>query len=300
MSIKFGVSPIAWSNDDFPELGGDTTLEQCLAETSKIGFTGIESGGKFPKTSNELLPKLNKENLKLCSGWYGANLLNNSVKDELEKMKLQLKLFKECKAPCMVFAEVTSSVQGKAKTPLSKRPILSKEDWKSFYKKISEISKYMEDYNVPLAYHHHMGTVVQSQQDTERLIDNTSDTVKLLIDTGHMMFAGGDYVKVAKDYSSRLFHIHCKDIRKNILENCLNKDLSFIDSFFAGVFTVPGDGCIDYKPLFQLINDINYNGWLVVEAEQDPKKANPYTYSKMGFDYLNNLAKEHKIEVERA
>ena len=147
----------------------------------------------------------------------------------------------------------------------------------------------MEDYNVPLAYHHHMGTVVQSQQDTERLIDNTSDTVKLLIDTGHMMFAGGDYVKVAKDYSSRLFHIHCKDIRKNILENCLNKDLSFIDSFFAGVFTVPGDGCIDYKPLFQLINDINYSGWLVVEAEQDPKKANPYTYSKMGFDYLNNL-----------
>lgn len=299
MSIKIGVSPIAWSNDDFPELGGDTTLEQCLKETNEIGFSGIEAGGKFPKKSSELIPKLEKENLKLCSGWYGANLLKNSVKEELSIMKEQLDLFKECDAPCIVFAEVSGSIQGEAKTPLSKRPILNKEEWRTFYYKINEISKYMEDSDMPLAYHHHMGTVVQSQEDTERLIDNTSDTVRLLIDTGHMMFAGGDFVKIAKDYSSRLHHIHCKDIRKDVLENSLKNDLSFIDAFFAGAFTVPGDGCINYETFLKLLKDFNYNGWLVVEAEQDPRKANPLEYGKIGFNHLKKIALNCGFDITR-
>ena len=299
MSIKIGVSPIAWSNDDFPELGGDTTLEQCLKETNEIGFSGIEAGGKFPKKSSELIPRLEKENLKLCSGWYGANLLKNSVKEELSIMKEQLDLFKECDAPCIVFAEVSGSIQGEAKTPLSKRPILNKEEWRTFYYKINEISKYMEDSDMPLAYHHHMGTVVQSQEDTERLIDNTSDTVRLLIDTGHMMFAGGDFVKIAKDYSSRLHHIHCKDIRKDVLENSLKNDLSFIDAFFAGAFTVPGDGCINYETFLKLLKDFNYNGWLVVEAEQDPRKANPLEYGKIGFNHLKKIALNCGFDITR-
>ena len=299
MSIKIGVSPIAWSNDDFPELGGDTTLEQCLKETNEIGFSGIEAGGKFPKNSNELIPKLEKENLKLCSGWYGANLLKNTVKEEILIMKDQLNLFKDCNAPCMVVAEVSGSIQGEAKIPLSKRPILSTEEWKTFYNKINEISKYMEDSGVPLAYHHHMGTVVQSQEDTERLIDNTSDTVKLLIDTGHMMFAGGDFVKIAKDYSDRLYHVHCKDIRKNVLDMALKKDLSFIDAFFAGAFTVPGDGFINYNHFLKTLKDLNYEGWLVVEAEQDPEKANPFEYGKIGFNHLKKIALDCNFEITR-
>ena len=299
MSIKIGVSPIAWSNDDFPELGGDTTLEQCLKETSIIGFSGIEAGGKFPKNSKELIPKLEKENLRLCSGWYGANLLKNTVKDEILIMKDQLNLFKECNAPCMVVAEVSGSIQGQVKIPLSKRPILNTDEWKILYSKINEISKYMADNGVPLAYHHHMGTVVQSQEDTERLIDNTSDTVKLLIDTGHMMFAGGDFVKIAKDYSSRLHHVHCKDIRKDVLDVSLKNDLSFIDAFFAGAFTVPGDGCINYENFLKILKNFNYKGWLVVEAEQDPKKANPFEYGKIGFNHLKKIALDCGFEITR-
>jgi inosose dehydratase len=299
MTIKIGVSPIAWSNDDFPELGGETSLEQCLKETNMIGFSGIEAGGKFPKKSNELIPKLEKENLKLCSGWYGANLLKNTVKEEIDIMKNQLNLFKECNAPCMVVAEVSGSIQGDVKMPLSKRPILNSDEWKTFYKKITEISKYMNDNGVPLAYHHHMGTVVQSQEDTERLIDNTSDTVKLLIDTGHMMFAGGDFEKIAKDYSTRLHHVHCKDIRKNVLETALRNDLSFIDAFFAGTFTVPGDGCINYLNFLKILKNSNYKGWLVVEAEQDPKKANPFKYGKIGFNHLKNIALECGFKITR-
>jgi inosose dehydratase len=299
MSIQIGVSPIAWSNDDFPELGGDTTLEQCLKETNEIGFSGIEAGGKFPKKSNELIPKLEKENLKLCSGWYGANLLKNTVKEEILIMKNQLDLFKECGAPCMVVAEVSGSIQGQVKKPLSKRPILNNDEWKILYNRLSEISKYMRDNGVPLAYHHHMGTVVQSHEDTERLIDNTSDTVKLLIDTGHMMFAGGDFSKIAKDYSSRLYHVHCKDIRKEVLDTALRNDLSFIDAFFAGAFTVPGDGCIDYKNFLNILKGFNYEGWLVVEAEQDPKKANPFKYGKIGFNHLKKIALDCGFEIIR-
>jgi inosose dehydratase len=292
MSIKLGIAPIAWSNDDMPELGGETTLEQCLSEASKAGFTGIESGGKFPKNSKELIPKLEKENLQLCSGWYGATLLKNTPKEEFKLMREQMDLFKDCKSPCMVFAEVTNSVQGDPKTPLSKKPKLSEDEWKLLISRINEISKMMLDENMPLAYHHHMGTVIETEEETRRLIESTSDSVKLLIDTGHMLFAGGNSIKLTEDFMERIIHVHCKDIRKNVLEKSLKNDSTFRQAFLDGAFTVPGDGCIDYKPFLTVLKDKNYEGWLVVEAEQDPAKANPFKYAKIGYNYLSKTAKE--------
>ena len=292
MSIKLGIAPIAWSNDDMPELGGETTLEQCLSEASKAGFTGIEFGGKFPKNSKELIPKLEKENLQLCSGWYGATLLKNTPKEEFELMREQMDLFKDCKSPCMVFAEVTNSVQGDPKTPLSKKPKLSEDEWKLLISRINEISKMMIDENMPLAYHHHMGTVIETEDETRRLIESTSDSVKLLIDTGHMLFAGGNSIKLTEDFMERIIHVHCKDIRKNVLEKSLKNDSTFRQAFLDGAFTVPGDGCIDYKPFLTVLKNRNYEGWLVVEAEQDPAKANPFEYAKIGYNYLSKTAKE--------
>jgi len=297
MSIKLGIAPIAWSNDDMPELGGETTLEQCLSEASKAGFTGIESGGKFPKNSKELIPKLEKENLQLCSGWYGATLLKNTPKEEFKLMREQMDLFKDCKSPCMVFAEVTNSVQGDPKTPLSKKPKLSEDEWKLLIFRINEISKMMIDENMPLAYHHHMGTVIETEDETRRLIESTSDSVKLLIDTGHMFFAGGNSIKLTEDFMERIIHVHCKDIRKNVLEKSLKNDSTFRQAFLDGAFTVPGDGCIDYKPLLTVLKDRNYAGWLVVEAEQDPAKANPFEYAKIGYKYLTETLSKSKIEV---
>ena len=297
MSIKLGVAPIAWSNDDMPELGGETTLEQCLHEARKAGFTGIESGGKFPKNSDELIPKLNKENLSLCSGWYGAQLLVNTAKDEFSLMKNQLKLFKDCKSPCMVFAEITNSVQGDPNTPLSKRPKLSKDDWNKLVLRINEISKMMLDENMPLAYHHHMGTVIETEDEICRLMESTIDSVKLLIDTGHMLFAQGNSIKLVNKFSEKLIHVHCKDIRKDILDKSLKNDSTFRQAFLDGAFTVPGDGCIDYKLFLKALKDKNYSGWLVVEAEQDPSKANPFEYAKIGYNYLNKTAKECGFEI---
>ena len=297
MSIRLGIAPIAWSNDDMPELGGSTPLEQCLKEASLAGFTGVEYGGKFAMSSNELIPKLNKENLKLCSGWYGAQLLKRSPKEEFKLMQKQLRLFQDCKSPCMVFAEVTGSVQGDPKIPLSKRPKLSKDDWNKLIHSINEISKMMMDENMPLAYHHHMGTVIETEEDTRRLIENTKDTVGLLVDTGHMLFARGNSIKLVETFYERIIHIHCKDIRKDILEKSLNNDVTFRQAFLDGAFTVPGDGCIDYVPFLKALKEKKYSGWLVVEAEQDPAKANPFEYAKIGFNYLSNTAKKCGFEI---
>ena len=297
MSVKLGIAPIAWSNDDMPELGGETSLEQCLEEASLAGFIGIESGGKFPKYSHELLPLLKKHKLNLCSGWYGANLRINSVKEEIELIQNQLKLFKDCNSPCMVFAEVSDSVQGDPNKRLSERPKMNLEESKAFYKKISEIAKYLEDQGMPLAYHHHMGTVIETEKDTIQLLESTDDSVKLTLDTGHMLFAQGNSKKILEDFSSRTIHIHCKDIRKSVLDNSLEKDLSFRGAFLDGAFTVPGDGCIDYKPLFDTLKAKDYSGWLVVEAEQDPAKANPFEYAKIGYKYLTETLNKSNIEI---
>ena len=280
-----------------PELGGDTSLEQCLSEASQAGFIGIESGGKFPKKSEELIPKLKEFNLSLCSGWYGANLRKNSIEEEKQSIEAQLKLFKECNAPCIVFAEVSGSIQGDPNRKLSTRPQMEKEEAEKYYNKISEMGKYLEDQGIPLAYHHHMGTVIETEEDTIRLLENTHESVKLTLDTGHMLFAKGESLKILNYFSERLIHMHCKDIRKEVLENSLKNDLSFRGAFLEGAFTVPGDGCIDYKPLFDVLKKINYSGWLVVEAEQDPAKANPLEYAKIGYNYLTQTLKKSNIEI---
>ena len=270
MSVKLGVAPIAWSNDDMPQLGGDTTLEQCLDEASQAGYIGIESG---------------------------ANLRKNTVEEEKKLIQEQLKLFKECNSPCIVFAEVSGSIQGDPNRKLSTRPQMEKDEWDGFCNKISEMGKYLEDQGMPLAYHHHMGTIIETQRDTERLLDNTHDSVKLTLDTGHMLFAKGDSKSILENYNERLFHVHCKDIRKDVLEKSLKENLSFRAAFLEGAFTVPGDGCIDYEPLFEVLKKNNYSGWLVVEAEQDPAKANPFEYAKIGYKYLTETLSKSKIEV---
>ena len=197
----------------------------------------------------------------------------------------------------MVFAEVSGSIQGDPNRRLSTRPKMDLDEAKEYYSKISEMGKYLEDEGMPLAYHHHLGTVIETEEDTIRLLENTDDSVKLTLDTGHMLFAQGNSLKILKDFSERLIHMHCKDIRKDVLEKSLKEDLSFRGAFLEGAFTVPGDGCIDYKPLFDVLKEKNYSGWLVVEAEQDPAKANPFEYAKIGYNYLTDTLNSSNIEI---
>ena len=176
---------------------------------------------------------------------------------------------------------------------------MSNDEWKDYCIKISELARYLEDEGMPLAYHHHMGTVIETEEETIRLLENTNDSVKLTLDTGHMLFAQGNSINLINKFEERIIHIHCKDIREEVLKKALSEDLSFRDAFLEGAFTVPGDGCIDYKPLFDILKKNNYQGWLVVEAEQDPKKANPLEYAIMGYKYITDTLKKSNLEIDK-
>ena len=292
MKINLGIAPIAWSNDDMPELGGDTPIETCLFEAKSAGFKGIELGGKFPRNPGTIKYLLNKFNLELPGGWYGAYLKERSVEEEWQSMQNQIELLKLINSSVFIFADVSGSIQGRSEIPLSNRPKLKDNEWLNYCNKISEIAKRLYDIGLPMSYHEHMGTIIQSEEDIYRLLENTNDSTSLLFDTGHILFAEGDYTSVLKKYISRINHIHCKDIRKKALKESLSEDLSFRNSFLKGVFTVPGDGCINYKPLFEILFDNKYSKWLIVEAEQDPKIANPIKYAKIGYKYLNKTLTE--------
>ena len=203
-------------------------------------------------------------------------------------MQDHLKLLKMTNADVFVFADVSGSIQGNQSRKLSTRPYMESEEFVEYCKKINEISNRLNDEGIPISYHEHMGTIIQTENDIDRFMYNTNDSTFLLYDTGHLLFAQANYERVLKNYVTKINHVHCKDIRKDILEKSLQNDLSFRESFLDGVFTVPGDGCIDYEPLFKILYDNNYEKWLIIEAEQDPKKANPLEYAKIGYKYLSN------------
>ena len=297
MKIKLGIAPIAWSNDDMPELGGDTPIEQCLEEASAAGFTGIELGGKFPRNPGITNFLLNKYKLKMPGGWYGSLLRTRSAEDEWVAMQDHLNLLKLVNADVFVFADVSGSIQGDQTKRLSTRPTMEDDEFVEYCKKINDISNRLTDEGIPMSYHEHMGTIIQTENDVDRFMNNTNQNTFLLYDTGHLLFAEANYERVLKNYISKINHVHCKDIRQNILENSLKNDLSFRESFLDGVFTVPGDGCIDYEPLFEILYQNNYDKWLIIEAEQDPKKANPLEYAKIGFSYLSSKLKKVDYEL---
>ena len=297
MKIKLGIAPIAWSNDDMPELGGDTPIEQCLEEASTAGFTGIELGGKFPRNPGITNFLLNKYKLKMPGGWYGSLLRTRSAEDEWVAMQDHLNLLKLVNADVFVFADVSGSIQGDQTKRLSTRPTMEDDEFVEYCKKINDISNRLSDEGIPMSYHEHMGTIIQTENDVDRFMNNTNQNTFLLYDTGHLLFAEANYERVLKNYISKINHVHCKDIRQNILENSLKNDLSFRESFLDGVFTVPGDGCIDYEPLFEILYQNNYDKWLIIEAEQDPKKANPLEYAKIGFTYLSSTLKKVDYEL---
>ncbi len=296
MKIKLGIAPIAWSNDDMPELGGDTPIEQCLEEASSAGFTGIELGGKFPRNPGITNFLLYKYKLKMPGGWYGSLLRTRSAEDEWFAMQDHLNLLKLVNADVFVFADVSGSIQGDQTKRLSARPTMEDDEFAEYCKKINDISNRLSDEGIPMSYHEHMGTIIQTENDVDRFMNNTNQNTFLLYDTGHLLFAEANYERVLKNYISKINHVHCKDIRQNILENSLKNDLSFRESFLDGVFTVPGDGCIDYEPLFKILYENNYDKWLIIEAEQDPKKANPLEYAKIGYTYLHKTLK--KVDYE--
>lgn len=298
MTVKLGINPIGWTNDCMHWLGDFIPLEQCLAEARQAGFSGVELGRKFPRTVGKLGPLLKKHGLSLVSGWYSAQLLTRDSKAEIAAMSDHLKLLTGLGSPVMVFAETTNEIILNAAASASSRPKLtSATQWKQLGQRFTEVANHMLAKGVRMAVHHHMGTVVQSAEDVDRLMENTGPSVGLLLDTGHMTFAGGDPVAVAKRHAKRIVHVHCKDIRGYALAAAQRRDVSFSAAVLEGLFTAPGDGIVDYKSLFAILAGANYSGWLIQEAEQDPRIAHPLTYAELGCAHLKKLCAGVKLKV---
>ena len=286
MTIELGTNPIAWSNDDLPALGGDTPLEVCLDEARQAGFTGIELGYKFPRTPDALLAALSPFGLACISGWYSASLLARDAEVELRHLRPHLDLLRAVGSQVMVFAETSNAIHTDRAAPLSGRPKLAESDWPQFGDRLTEVGDALRTEGVRLVYHHHMGTVVQSEADIAALMTHTGPSVQLLLDTGHASWAGADPAALAQRYRNRIGHVHAKDVRADIRAQAEAGDWSFLNSVIAGVYTVPGDGSVDFVSVLRALR--GYSGWVVIEAEQDPAVANPLHYATLG---RRNLAR---------
>ncbi|GAN80529.1 myo-inosose-2 dehydratase [Acidocella aminolytica] len=302
MKAKLGIAPIAWTNDDLPELGGDTPLETCLRESRAAGFSGVEMGGKFPRTTAELEPILQSHELYLCSGWYSGTVLDapDDLVAEKEKAFAQLKLFRELGAPCIVYGETAGTLQNRRNAPLNLRRRLWEDEIKAYGRRLTRFAEYCAEQGMPLAFHHHMATAIETERDIDILMDNTGPAVGLLYDTGHLRFAGADLFRVLDKYGCRINHVHTKDLRGKVVAKLDRERQSFLDAVLAGAFTVPGDGDIDFGPVTKRLAEIGYEGWFVVEAEQDPTKAPPGEFAKIGHKALTQALTAAGYEIEGA
>lgn len=288
--IQLAIAPIAWTNDDLPDLGKENTFEQCISEMALAGFKGTEIGNKYPKNPDILKHYLDLRNLKVASAWFSAYLTTKPF-EETESAFIKHRDFLHAMgAKVIVIAEQGHSIQGMLdKSVFNDKPEFTEEEWDLLTDGLEKLGDLAHEKDMEIVYHHHMGTGVQTTKEIERLMDNTDPLkVSLLFDTGHLVFSGEDPINIYKKYKGRIKHIHFKDIREQVAEEVKENSDSFLDGVKKGVFTVPGDGMIDFSPIWKEIKDSGYEGWIVVEAEQDPAKANPYEYAVKTRKYIHD------------
>lgn len=290
MSIRFGVSPIAWANDDMPELGGDTPLETILRECQEVGFEGVELGGKFPREAGALKAALAPYKLDCVGGWYSGSLLAQDADSEIAALQAHLSLLKAMGSTVFVFAETSNAIHSNRAVPLEATPRLKAGDWAQFGKRMSDVADYIVGQGLKFAYHHHLGTVVETQADMDAFIAATSQSVGFTLDTGHAALGGVKSLDVIARHPERIAHVHCKDVRGPIHAEARRTGKSFLDGVLAGMFTVPGDGSIDFAAVMRALAAMRYSGWIIIEAEQDPALANPKEYATLGLATLKREA----------
>ena len=295
MKAKLGMSPIAWWNDDLPQLSDDVSLEECLRQSRSAGFTGMEKGRRFPETAAEMLPILRKADVTLCGGWFSGTIVNESIEANKQRIQPMIDLFKAVNAPCIVYGEVGRSIQGDQSKPLAAKAKLSESEMKDYGKKMSEFAAWVEAQGMPLVYHHHMAAVVETEAELDAFMANS--TISLLFDAGHMAFAGGDVLRCIDKHHKRIKHVHTKDVRMDVINKLDRSKESFLDAVIKGAFTVPGDGSLDFAAIVKKLAGYGYEGWFVVEAEQDPKKAPPLKMAQVGHKELMRVMTAAGYEV---
>ncbi len=280
--VRLGIAPIAWTNDDMPDLGKENTFEQCVSEMALAGFTGSEVGNKYPKDPEVLKKALDLRGIQICNQWFSSFILTKPMDEVEAECRSQLAFLKAMGSKIIGFSEQSYSVQGQMDTPIfGHKYVLNEIEWEQLCAGLNYLGKIAkEEYGISLTYHHHMGTVVQSAEETRRLMEGTDPRyVSLLFDSGHFAYCGEDPLEMVKTWIGRIKHVHLKDIRPDVVEKVKNENLSFLQGVRLGAFTIPGDGCIDFDPIFKVLEEADYEGYMLVEAEQDPAIANPLEYA---------------------
>ncbi len=289
--VQLGIAPIGWTNDDLPALGRENTFEQCVSEMALAGFTGCEVGNKFPKDPKVLKHMLDIRGLSIANQWFSSEFVSKPFEVTVNNFKKQLEFLKAMGAKIIGCSEQGNSIQGKDVPVLGNSPRFSEEEWDLVTRGYNHLGAIAKDYGFTLTYHHHAGTAVETIEEVDRFLEMTDpDLVYLLYDTGHFYFVGEDPLEAVKKYIGRIRHVHLKDVRGDVLSDVKKEKKSFLDGVRAGVFTVPGDGDIDIEPIFDVLGENNYGGWMVVEAEQDPAKANPFEYALKARRYIKEKA----------
>ncbi|MBP1806680.1 myo-inosose-2 dehydratase [Rubellimicrobium aerolatum] len=286
MKAKLGIAPIAWWNDDLAELSDDVSLEECLRQASEAGFTGMETGRRFPMDTTVLTPILDRYGIQVCGGWFSGLLLDGDLEAEKDRVREQMDFFIAAKAPCLVYGETARSIQGDRSKPLATKPRLSDDEMRSYGRKMTTFAEWCAEEGMPLAYHHHMAAVIETEAELDAFMAVTGEALPLLYDAGHMAFAGGDVLRVIDKHHARISHVHTKDVRQEVIDALDRTKESFLDAVVKGAFTVPGDGSLDFEAIVKRLASHGYEGWFVVEAEQDPRKAPPAEMARIGHNEL--------------
>lgn len=302
--ILYGTNPIAWSNDDDHSIGSHLSLEDCLSDCREIGFDGIEKGHKMPSDGAPLRAVLGDYGLRFIGGWHSTNILaeGSTLATEIAAMDAHIAMSKAAGTDLLIICECSNTVHGDDNRPVSDRPVLSDAEWAGFMAGINALAEHAAGQGMRFCYHHHMGSCVESGADIDRFMAAAGPDVWLLLDTGHCLFGGTDPAELARKYMHRVGHIHCKNIRRSVMEQVRTERLSFIEGVRRGAFTVPGDdeGCVDFEPVLKLAAGHGYQGWLVIEAEQDSLVREPRHYQGMGYEALRRMAVEAGLDRDAA
>ncbi len=298
MKAKLGIAPIAWWNDDLEELSDDVSLEECLRQASLAGFSGMETGRRFPMSPHELGPVLNKNAISICGGWFSGLLLDGDIESEKDRIAPQIELFVAMDAPCIVYGETAGTIQGDRDAPLSTKRRLDEDQIKAYGRKMTDFAQWCEDQGMPLSYHHHMAAPIETEAELDLLMKHSGEVLPLLFDAGHMAFAGGDVLRVIDKHHARINHVHTKDIRQEVINGLDRSRESFLDAVVKGAFTVPGDGSLDFELIVRRLAFYGYEGWFVVEAEQDPVASPPLEMAMVGHRELLRVMAAAGYEVE--
>ncbi len=300
MKAKLGIAPIAWWNDDLADLSDDVSLEECLRQASVAGFTGMETGRRFPLDPAELGPILGTYGISVCGGWFSGLLLDGDIAAEKDRIAGQMALFKAMGAPCIVYGETARSIQGDRTKPLATKPKLSDDEIRVYGRKMTAFGEWCADQGMPLAYHHHMAAAIETEAELDAFMAASGEGIPLLYDAGHMAFAGGDVLRVIDTHHARISHVHTKDVRRAVIDGLDRSRDSFLDAVVKGVFTVPGDGSLDFEAIVTRLAGHGYEGWFVVEAEQDPKVSPPLEMARIGHKELLRVMAAAGYTVEGA